>query len=95
MHINDTYAMQMLLEKLAEGRVTEVFQQQKMIKALLEAVNEDIKAFEKRKFGVNDLFVSSVNGVFNKKDFREWFLSEEIFTKEKEYRYPDKAFDKI
>ena len=71
MHINDTYAMQMLLEKLAEGRVTEVFQQQKMIKALLEAVNEDIKAFEKRKFGVNDLFVSSVNGVFNKKDFRE------------------------
>lgn len=50
MHINDTYALQGLLEKLAEGRVTEVFQQQKMIKALLEAVNEDVKAFEEKKF---------------------------------------------
>ena len=50
MHIGDTYAMQALLEKLAEGRVTEVFQQQKMIKALLEAVNEDVKAFEEKKF---------------------------------------------
>ena len=77
MHINDTYAMQLLLEKLVEGRVTEVFQQQKMIKALLEAVNEDIKSFEKRKLNVDDLFVSSINGTFNKKDFREWFLSEE------------------
>ena len=48
MHINDTYALQLLLEKLVEGRVTEVFQQQKMIKALLEAVNGDIKAFEKK-----------------------------------------------
>ena len=70
MHINDTYALQGLLEKLAEGRVTEVFQQQKMVKALLEAVNEDIKSFEKR-IGIDDLFVSSINGVFNKKDFRE------------------------
>ena len=50
MHISDMYAMQMLLEKLVEGRVTEVFQQQKMIKALLEAVNDDIKAFEEKKF---------------------------------------------
>ena len=50
MHISDTYALQGLLEKLAEGRVTEVFQQQKMIKALLEAVNEDVKAFEEKKF---------------------------------------------
>lgn len=69
MHINDTYAMQLLLEKLAEGRVTEVFQQQKMIKALLEAINEDIKAFEKDY--LKSPIVSSATGVFNKKDFRE------------------------
>jgi len=62
-------------------------------KALLNA----IEVMEEKEANKNkrELFVSSINGVFNKKDFREWFLSEEIFTKEKEYRYPDKAFDKI
>ena len=41
-------------------------------KALLNA----IKVMEE-KDNKRELFVSSATGIFNKKDFREWFLSEE------------------
>jgi len=48
-------------------------------KALLNA----IKVLEEKENNKNrkELFVSSINGVFNKKDFREWFLSEEKFVR--------------
>jgi hypothetical protein len=76
MHISDSYALRHLLTRLADGRVNEVFQMQETIKALLEAVSEDIDTFEKEydrkeRLSKNELFVSSINGVFNKKDFRE------------------------
>ena len=45
-------------------------------KALLNAIEVMEKEYDRK-----ELFVSSATGIFNKKDFREWFLSEEKFVR--------------